>query len=122
MPVADPPSFDRLALRRVLADAGQGPAHSDLTTCVTAAVRALGDPAAAATPRRRLVVATDLTASAWRLDAPAPVVPMPGGAQRPEVSLLDAARGEPLGNRWVSGLVADPEPAAAATATASASP
>ena len=111
-PAADPPGFDRLALRRAIAEATQGFAHSDLTTCVTAAVRALGDPAAAATSRRRLVVATDLTASAWRLDAPAPVVPMPAGPERPEVSLLDAARGETLGNRWVSGLVAEPEPAA----------
>ena len=114
VPQADPPGFDRLALRRLVADAGQGFAHSDLTTCVTAAVRALGDPAAAATSRRRLVVATDLTASAWRLDAPAPVVTTASGALRPEVVLLDAARGEPLGNRWVAGLVAEPEPAAGA--------
>ena len=109
---ADPPGFDRLALRRAVGDAGQGFAHADLTTCVTAAVRALGDPAAAATSRRRLVVATDLTASAWRLDAPAPVVSTSSGGLRPEVVLLDAARGEPLGNRWVAGLVAEPEPAA----------
>ena len=112
VPAADPPGFDRVALRRMVAEAEQGFAHSDLTSCVTAAVRALGDPAALATARRRLVVATDLTASAWRLDAPAPVVPTPAGPQRPEVSLLDAARGEPLGNRWVSSLVAEPEPAA----------
>ena len=77
-------------------------------------MRALGDPAAAATSRRRLVVATDLTASAWRLDAPAPVVSTSSGALRPEVVLLDAARGERLGNRWVAGLVAEPEPAAGA--------
>lgn len=112
VPVADPPGFDRVAARRAIAEAGQGYAHSDLTACVTAATRALGDPAAAATARRRLVVATDLTASAWRLDAPAPVVQTPAGAQRPEVSLLDAARGEALGNRWVSSLTAEPEPAA----------
>ncbi len=112
VPAADPPGFDRLAQRRAIADAAQGQAHSDLTTCVTAAVRALGDPATAATSRRRLVVATDLTASAWRLDAPAPVVSMQAGPERPEVTLLDAARGETLGNRWVSGLVAEPDPAA----------
>jgi hypothetical protein len=109
---ADPPGFDRLALRRAVGEAAQGFAHADLTTCVTAAVRALGDPAAAATSRRRLVVATDLTASAWRLDTPAPVVSTSSGALRPEVMLLDAARGEPLANRWVAGLVAEPEPAA----------
>jgi hypothetical protein len=112
VPPVDPPGFDRVAMRRTLVDAAQGLAHSDLTTCVTAAVRALGDPAAATTSRRRLVVATDLTATAWRLDAAPPVVTTPSGAQRPEVMLLDAARGEKLANRWVSGLVAEPEPAA----------
>ncbi|HET8732939.1 MAG TPA: BatA domain-containing protein [Anaeromyxobacteraceae bacterium] len=111
-PAADPPGFDRVALRRAVADAAQGFGHADLTTCVAAAVRALGDPAAAATPRRRLVVATDLTASAWRLDAPAPAVTTPSGPLRPEVTLLDAARGEKLPNRWVSALSAEPEPAA----------
>jgi hypothetical protein len=110
-PPADPPDFDRVGLRRRVVEAAQGFAHADLTTCVAAAARALGDPAAAAMQRRRLVVATDLTASAWRLDAQAPVVSTPSGPTRPEVTLLDAARGEPLGNRWVSGLVAEPEPA-----------
>ena len=111
VPPADPPDFDRVGLRRRVVEAAQGFAHADLTTCVAAAARTLGDPAAVATQRRRLVVATDLTASAWRLDAAAPVVPTPTGSVRPEVTLLDAARGETLGNRWVSGLVAEPEPA-----------
>jgi len=59
-----------------------------------------------------MIVATDLTASAWRLDAPAPVVPTPAGPERPEVTLLDAARGERLPNRWIASLAAEPEPAA----------
>ena len=108
----DPPGFDRVALRRQVTEAAQGFAHADLTRCVAAAAQALADPAAATVPRRRLVIATDLTASAWRLDAPAPVVQTPAGPVRPEVALLDAARGETLGNRWVSGLTAEADPAA----------
>jgi hypothetical protein len=111
-PRVDPPSYDRLALRRRIAEAEQSHGHSDLTACVAAAAQALSDPAASAAPRRRLVVATDLTASAWRLDAPAPFVATPGGKTRPEVTLLDAARGAKLPNRWVSSLAAEPEPAA----------
>ena len=110
-PQADPPSFDRVELRRRIAEAEQTHLHSDLTTCVGAATRALGDPAAVGAARRRLIVATDLTASAWRLDAPAPVVTTPAGPERPEVTLLDAARGERLPNRWVAALAAEPEPA-----------
>jgi len=110
-PQADPPSFDRVELRRRIAEAEQTHLHSDLTACVGAAARALGDPGVAGLARRRLLVATDLTASAWRLDAPAPVVSTPSGPERPEVTLLDAARGEKLPNRWVAGLAAEPEPA-----------
>ncbi len=110
-PQADPPSFDRVELRRRIADADQTYMHSDLNSCVGAAARALGDPGVVGVARRRLLVATDLTASAWRLDAPAPVVSTPSGPERPEVTLLDAARGEKLPNRWVAGLAAEPEPA-----------
>jgi hypothetical protein len=58
------------------------------------------------------VVATDLAASAWRLDAPPPTVEGPQGPSRPEVSVLDAARGAELPNRAVVGLEAEPDPAA----------
>jgi len=109
-PQADPPSFDRVGLRRRIAEAEQTHLHSDLTACVGAAARALGDPGVVGVARRRLLVATDLTASAWRLDAPAPVVTTSMGRERPEVTLLDAARGEKLPNRWVAGLAAVPEP------------
>ena len=61
---------------------------------------------------KRLVVATDLAASAWRLDVPAPAVEGPQGAVRPEVSVLDAARGAPLPNHAVVGLEAEPDPSA----------
>ncbi len=111
VPVAPPPGFDRLTVRRTLRDAEPGAGYADLTACVAAAARALSDPAAGGTAGRRIVVATDLTASAWRLDAPPPMVQTPAGAVRPEVTLLDAARGAPLPNSAVTDLAAEPDPA-----------
>jgi hypothetical protein len=113
-PAADPPTFDKAELRRRLQEAVAGYGHADLSSCTGAAVRALAESAAGQAMRRRLVVATDLTASAWRLDAPAPVVTTPEGPVRPEVTLLDAARGADLPNGWLSGLVAEPDAAVGA--------
>jgi len=114
VPVAEPPSFDKAELRRRLREAAVTYGHADLTSCTGAAVRALAESAAGQAMRRKLVVATDLTAVAWRLDAPAPVVTTPAGPIRPEVTLLDAARGAELPNAWLSGFVADPDPAVGA--------
>jgi hypothetical protein len=111
VPEAEPPGFDRAEARRRLRDAEPTHGHADLTSCVGAAVRGLAESAAGQAMRRKLFVATDLTASAWRLDGPAPVVATPGGPMRPEVTLLDAARGEELPNAWISGLTAEPDPA-----------
>ena len=111
-PTAEPPSFDRAAVRRVLDRAAAAAGHSDLTTCVQAAAQALSASKAQEGLPKRIVVATDLAASAWRLDAPAPTVDSPRGPVRPEVSVLDAARGEALPNRAVVGLEAEPDPAA----------
>ena len=76
-----------------------------------------------ATARRRIVVATDLTASAWRLDAPAPMVPTPAGPVRPEVVAPRrgprGAAAQPLGRRARGRAGAG---GGAATATGSASP
>jgi hypothetical protein len=106
-PRAEPPVFDRAELRRRIRAAPQSWLHSDLTACVGAAAAALAEGSGGRTLRPRLVVATDLTASAWRLDAPPPEVPGPAGPVRPEVTLLDAARGQPLPNGWLSGLTAE---------------
>jgi hypothetical protein len=110
-PSAPAPGFDRLAVRRILREAEPAAGHADLTACVNTAARALSDPAAGGTLGKRIVVATDLTASAWRLDAPPPMVQTPGGAVRPEVTLLDAARGAPLPNTAVTDLAVEPDPA-----------
>jgi hypothetical protein len=113
-PTAEPPSFDRAAVSRVLDRAAAAAGHSDLTACVQAAAQALSAAKAQAALPKRIIIATDLAASAWRLDAPAPTVDGPGGPVRPEVSVLDAARGESLPNHAVVALEAEPDPAAGA--------
>jgi hypothetical protein len=109
---AEPPGFDRAAVRRVLERAEPAAGHADLTACVTAALRALAGVQAQEGLPKRLVVATDLAASAWRLDVPAPVIDSPRGPVRPEVAVVDAARGEALPNHAVTALDAEPDPAA----------
>lgn len=111
-PSAEPPSFDRTAVRRMLERAEAEAAHSDLTACFAAAVRALAGASGQAALSKRIVIATDLTASAWRLDAQPAAIETPQGRVRPHVEVLDAARGAPLPNAAVVGLEAEPDPAA----------
>ena len=110
-PVAEAPSFDRAQVRRVLESAEATAGHSDLGACVATAIQALGASEAQASLGKRLVVATDLAASAWRLDVPPPPVRSTAGPVRPEVAVLDAARGAPLPNAAVTSLEAEPDPA-----------
>jgi hypothetical protein len=111
-PLVEPPGFDRAAVRRRLESAEPSHGHADLTSCVSAALAALAASEAQAALPKRLVVATDLAASAWRLDVPAPAVDGPGGPVRPEVNVLDAARGAALPNAAVVSMEAEPDPAA----------
>jgi hypothetical protein len=111
-PAAEPPGFDRAAVRRLLEGAEAWAGHADLTACVGAAVRALASPEAQARLPKRVVVATDLTASAWRLDVPPPAIEGPEGRVLPEVTVQDAARGAALPNLAVVALDAEPDPAA----------
>jgi hypothetical protein len=106
------PGFDRGAVRRTLERAEASAGHADLTACVAAAVRALAAAKTQQTLPKRIVVATDLAATAWRLDVPAPAIEGPAGPVRPEVTVLDAARGAALPNHAVVGLDAEPDPAA----------
>ncbi len=95
------PSFDRLAARRLLQSAQPTYLGSDLTACLAAAARALGESPLAG---KRIIAFSDLAAHAIRLDAPPPLVPpppnAPPGAQgiRPNVVVVDAARGSDLPN------------------------
>ncbi len=111
-PAAEAPSFDRAGVRRALERAEAEAGHADLTACFAAAVRALGGVEGQAGLGKRIVVATDLAASAWRLDAPPAALETPQGRVRPEVTVLDAARGAALPNAAVVGLDAEPDPAA----------
>ncbi len=106
------PSFDRSAVRRVLERAEAEAGFADVTACVSAAARALSGATAQASLGKRIVVATDLAASAWRLDVAPPTFETPGGRVRPEVTVLDAARGAPLPNAALLSAEAEPDPAA----------
>jgi hypothetical protein len=99
------PSFDRLAARRVLQDAQPTWLSSDLTSCLAAAARALGE---SPVPGKRIIAFSDLAAHSIRLDAPPPLVPAAPGAAgppaqgiRPAVVLVDAAQGGDLPNAAV---------------------
>jgi len=109
-PAAEAPTFDKAAVRRALSEAQLTAGYADMTACVGAAVRALSDSGTGALLGKRVVVATDLSASAWRLDAPAPMVQTAQGRQRPEVTLLDAARGAELPNLALTELSVEPDP------------
>ncbi len=106
-PQAGAPSFDRGAARRRLDDAEPTYLPADLTSCVTAAASALGESPLAG---KRIHVVTDLTATAWRLDGPAPTVPTEEGEVRPEVIIVDATRGRTMPNRAIVDLAVAPAP------------
>lgn len=111
-PTAEPPSFDTGAVRRTLERAEAESGYADLTACFAAAVRTLTESKAQESLAKRVVIATDLAASAWRLDVPPASIETPQGRVRPEVTVLDAARGAPLPNTAITGLDAEPDPAA----------
>ena len=111
-PRAVAPSFDRAAARQLLSEAQPTALHADLTACLTAAAQGLGEGRGQERLARRIVVVTDLTATAWRLEAPPPEVPGPSGrAVRPAVEVVDVARGASLPNLAVTGLSAEPDAA-----------
>src|SRR2546423_10698890 len=66
------PSFDRLAARRTLQAAQPTYLSSDLTACLAAAAKALGESPVAG---KRIIAFSDLAAHSIRLDAPPPLVP-----------------------------------------------
>jgi hypothetical protein len=110
------PSFDRAAARQLLDDAHPTTAYADLTACLAAAAAGLGQGAGQGAGQdrlgKRIIVVTDLTATAWRLEGPPPEVPGPGGRPvRPEVEVIDVARGAALPNLAITGLAAEPDAA-----------
>jgi Aerotolerance regulator N-terminal len=105
------PGFDRVAIRHLLEDMKPTHLGSDLTSCMAAAARALGESPVAG---KRIVAFTDLAAHSLRLDAPPPLVPPPPGAPpgtqpvRPNVVLVDAAQGNDLPNAAVVATAVQP--------------
>jgi hypothetical protein len=92
-PTAPPPlGFDRARLRAIIDEAKPTYGTADLSRCMEMAARALEENP---TPGKRLVLISDMTASAFRLEAPPPTVKDPTGKLvRPEVVLRDVVSGQ----------------------------
>ncbi|HYZ89072.1 MAG TPA: BatA domain-containing protein [Myxococcales bacterium] len=112
-PAPLPPTFDRVAMRRIIENARPTYVGSDLTACMASAARGLGE---SPVPGKRIVAFTDLAAHSIRLDAPPPLVPPPPGAPpgtqpvRPNVVVVDAAQGNDLPNVAVVATAVQPAP------------
>ncbi|MFP2907899.1 BatA domain-containing protein [Pyxidicoccus sp. 3LFB2] len=102
-----PPGFDRARLRGLVDEAKPTYGAADLSRCMDMAARALEENPM---PAKRLVVVSDMTAGAFRLEAPPPTVKGPTGAPvKPEVVLRDAAEGrDVLNNRAIVDLKVEP--------------
>lgn len=101
-----PAAFDRARLRTLLDDGKASYGASELNRCLEQALRALDD---SPLPARRLVVVSDFTQGALRLEAPAPTwKDTAGHVLRPEFQLEDVARGVKLANRAVVDLKVAP--------------
>jgi Aerotolerance regulator N-terminal len=102
-----PPGFDRARLRGMVDEAKPTYGAADLSRCMDMAARALEENPM---PGKRLVVVSDMTAGAFRLEAPPPTVKGPAGAPvKPEVVLRDAASGrDVLNNHAIVDLKVEP--------------
>lgn len=105
------PVFDRARLRTMVDEAQPGYTGADVTRCLELAARALEE---SPLPGKRLVVISDMTQRAFRMEAPPPQLKGPRGELlRPEVVLRDAAAGRKvLPNRAVVDLKTELAPQA----------
>ena len=101
------PTFDRRRLRALIDEAKPGYGSADLSRCLEVAARSLEE---SPLPGKRLVVVSDFTTNALRLESPPPTVPGPKGERvRPEFVLRDAAGGHAaLPNRGIVDLKVEP--------------
>ncbi|WP_338863470.1 BatA domain-containing protein [Myxococcus stipitatus] len=107
-PTAPPtPGFDRGRLRGIVDEAKATHGGADLSRCMEMAARSLEENPLAA---KRLVVVSDMAATAFRLEAPPPTVKGPTGTLvKPEVVLRDVAEGrDALNNHAVVDLKVEP--------------
>lgn len=102
-----PPGFDRGRLRGLVDEAKPTYGAADMSRCMDMAARALEENPM---PGKRLVVVSDMTSGAFRLEAPPPTVKGPTGAPvKPEVVLRDAAEGrDVLANHAIVDLKVEP--------------
>ncbi|MBZ4413118.1 BatA domain-containing protein [Myxococcus sp. MISCRS1] len=102
-----PPGFDRARLRALVDEAKPTYGGADLSRCMDLAARSLEENPM---PAKRLVVVSDMAATAFRLEAPPPTVKGPTGAPvKPEVVLRDVAEGkETLANHAIVDLKVEP--------------
>lgn len=101
------PGFDRGRLRGIVDEAKATYGGADLSRCMEMAARSLEENPLAA---KRLVVVSDMAATAFRLEAPPPTVKGPTGTLvKPEVVLRDVAEGrDALNNHAVVDLKVEP--------------
>ncbi|QSQ12814.1 BatA domain-containing protein [Myxococcus landrumensis] len=101
------PGFDRGRLRGIVDEAKPTYGGADLSRCMEMAARSLEENPLAA---KRLVVVSDMAATAFRLEAPPPTVKGPTGTLvKPEVVLRDVAEGrDALNNHAVVDLKVEP--------------
>lgn len=101
------PLFDRGRVRGLIDDAQPTYQASELNRCLELAARSLEE---SPLPGKRLVVISDFSTHALKLESPAPTLKGPNGEQvRPEVELRDAASGEEaLPNRAIVDLKIEP--------------
>ncbi|MDF1565755.1 MAG: BatA domain-containing protein [Deltaproteobacteria bacterium] len=99
------PGYDLARARAALREAQVGYRASDLEACLEAAASLLPGSLLS---ELEIVVLTDLTATAWSLDAPAPQVKQGEKVVRPRVRVVDVAEGKPLPNHWIESVAAEP--------------
>ncbi len=102
------PSFDRAPLKQHISNAEPTYRPADVTACMTAAARALGE---SPLEGKKIYVLSDLTVPAIRLDAPPPKVPTAKGDVLPEIVFIDVARGQALPNVGVVDVALTPSAA-----------
>ena len=109
------PAFERPRLVGALDELRPSFAAADLNRCLDLAARALEE---SPLPGKRIVVVSDFTAGALRLESPLPTVQGPKGERlRPEVVLRDVADGrEELPNHALVDARAEPAPQVGARA------